>query len=102
MSKFVSMSDHNQQNLGSAIDAFIKSMKLGDKYYETKLKENWEELMGPSIAKHTNDIYLKNGMLFIHLDSAPLKQELTYHTDRMRSNANEFLATSAVKEIVIK
>jgi predicted nucleic acid-binding Zn ribbon protein len=96
------MDDHNQKNLADAIDAYMKALRLDDKYYETKIRESWESSVGKTIAKHTTDLHLKRGTLFVHLDSAPLKQELSYHKDRLRSVINESLSKSAVLEIVLR
>lgn len=96
------MDDHNQKNLGDAIDAYMKALHIDDKYYETKIRESWEEFFGKTIAKHTSEVHLKKGTLFVHLSSAPLKQELSYNKDRMRAVVNENLNRTVVKEIVLR
>lgn len=96
------MDDQHQKKLDEAIDSFIKSMKLDDKYYQVKLTEEWETLVGKTISKHTTDLHLNKGTLFVYLDSAPLKQELGFHKDRMRSVVNEHFSASIIKEIVFR
>jgi hypothetical protein len=96
------MDDSNNKDLGDAIDAYMRALHIDDKYFETKIRESWEELFGKTIAKHTTDLHLKKGTLFVHLDSAPLKQELSYNKDRMRSMLNENLNKAVVKEIALQ
>lgn len=96
------MDDQHEKKLDEVINAFIKSNKLNDKYYQVKLIEHWESLVGKTIAKHTTDLHLNKGTLFVQLDSAPLKQELSFHKDRIRSVVNEHFSASIIKEIVFR
>ena len=59
-----------------AFESFLKVYNLKSKFNETYLVAYWERIMGASIAKRTEKIYIKSGVLFIRLNSAPLSQEL--------------------------
>ena len=59
-----------------AFESFLKVYNLKSKLNETHLVAYWERIMGASIAKRTEKIYIKSGVLFIRLNSAPLSQEL--------------------------
>jgi len=60
-----------------AIDAMLDSYKLRGKFDQTKLINSWESMMGKPIARRTEKIFIKDGVLFVKLNSAPLRQELT-------------------------
>ena len=64
-------------SLKDAIDAMIDSYKLRGKYDQARLITSWETLMGKPIAKRTEKLFIKNRILFVKLNSAPLRQELT-------------------------
>jgi len=63
--------------LKDAINSMMESYKIKGKFDENKLIQSWDTLMGAPIAKRTEKIFLKNKVLYVKLNSAPLRQELT-------------------------
>jgi predicted nucleic acid-binding Zn ribbon protein len=63
--------------LKEAIDAMIDSYKLRPKFDQNRLINSWESMMGKPIARRTEKMYIKDQVLFVKLNSAPLRQELT-------------------------
>ncbi len=61
----------------NAIEEMLNAYKLRGKYDENRLIASWESLMGKPIAKRTLKIYIKNKVLYVQLNSAPLRHELT-------------------------
>ncbi len=64
-------------SLKDVIDSMLDTYKLRGKFNENKLITSWESMMGKPIARRTDKIYMKNKVLFVKLNSAPLRQELT-------------------------
>ena len=64
-------------SLKEAIDAMIDTYKLRGKFDENKLIAAWEGMMGKPISRRTEKIFVKDKVLFVKLNSAPLRQELT-------------------------
>ncbi len=60
-----------------ALNNLFKQYRLAGKFREKRLVHSWERLMGKPIAARTSNIYIKDKILFVHLTSAPLKNELT-------------------------
>jgi len=63
--------------LKDAIESMMESYKIKGKFDENKLIGSWGTLMGAPIAKRTEKIFVKEKVLFVKLNSAPLRQELT-------------------------
>jgi len=63
--------------LKQALNNLFKQYRLAGKFREKRLVHSWERLMGKPIAARTSNIYIKDKILFVHLTSAPLKNELT-------------------------
>ena len=58
--------------------------------------------MGPTIDRHTQDIFLKNRILYIKITSAPLKQELRFSRDRMLEFVNKAIdEENYVQQVII-
>lgn len=83
-----------------AIEAFLQSYRLKDKYNETYLIAYWEKLMGSSIANHTQRIYVNNKTLYLKLDSAPLRQELFMAQSKIIEIINNEVEKGIVEKIV--
>ena len=69
---------------------------------ELKIWNNWPEIVGTVIAKNTNKLQLKGNTLYIYVESAPLKSELTFHRSVILQKINTFFGKQIVKEINIK
>lgn len=68
--------DQNQFKIGDAVQAFLRSHDLEERFYEAVLKSDWQDLMGEKVADKTNDISLDKGCLILYLSSAPLRNQL--------------------------
>ncbi|MCK5369623.1 MAG: DUF721 domain-containing protein [Cyclobacteriaceae bacterium] len=60
-----------------AIDAMLDTYKLRGKFNENKLINSWESMMGKPISRRTEKLFIKEKVLFVKLNSAPLRHELT-------------------------
>jgi predicted nucleic acid-binding Zn ribbon protein len=92
----------NEQSLKDAIGSFLKSSRLSGKLANQKIIDGWEKIMGKMIAKHTKQISIYDKKLFLHLDSAPLKQELFYSREKIIQILNEEAGEEVIKEIVFR
>ncbi len=91
-----------QYKIGDAIQQFLKGSRLKGDIQALQIDEIWEKLMGKTIARYTDRIHIINGTLFITTNVAPLKQELLYQKEKIRSRVNEAFGNSDIKEVVIQ
>lgn len=88
-----------EQPLKHLIDRMLRSYGLGNKLDEISLVKSWENIVGKMIAKHTTDIYFKNGVLYVSLNSAPLREELSYAKSKLIIKLNQEAKKNIVKDI---
>lgn len=91
-----------QYSIGAAIEQFLKGSRIRGDIQALKIEEVWGKLMGKTIAKYTERIYIINGTLFITTNVAPLKQELSYQKETIKLRVNEALGTNDIKEVVVQ
>ncbi|MEL7222822.1 MAG: DUF721 domain-containing protein [Bacteroidota bacterium] len=96
------MSKHNETNLKTAIKAMLDHYKLQGRYQQTRLKQLWPAIMGPSIAQYTTDIKIYRHVFYVTISSAPLKQELSMGKEKIKKMLNEELGEDYLKEVVIR
>lgn len=86
-------------SLKEALEKLLKEYRLEDKLNETKLVGAWEKVAGQLIARHTRDIYVKDRVLYIHTDTAVLKQELTYMKTQLLDKLNKAAGKPVIDDI---
>jgi len=91
----------NEVSLKDAIEQMLHAYKLKGKIYEAQLSQMWGNIVGKMIENHTHDLYLKNGKLYVKLDSAVLKQELSYSRTKIKDQVNQALGGNVVEEVVL-
>ena len=92
----------NEISIGDAIKELIKTYRLKDKLSEVSLIHSWEGVVGPMIAKHTKQIYVRNKCLFVRLDSAALTNELKYSKERIVSALNKEIGEQLIDELIFR
>lgn len=96
------MRNKNEQTLKEVIDQLLKVYKIGGKLNEVNLISSWEKQMGPMIARHTKDIFISNKVLFVTLDSAALRSELSYAKGKIVSMLNTEAGTEVITDVIFK
>jgi hypothetical protein len=62
----------------------------------------WEEIMGVTVAKYTDKIYIFDQKLFIHTNVGPLKNELGFQKTQIIERVNEKMGEKIITDVVIK
>jgi predicted nucleic acid-binding Zn ribbon protein len=86
-------------SLKEAIDAMLDSYKIRGKFDENKLINSWETMMGKPIARRTEKMFLKEKVLFVKLNSAPLRHELTIAKTKILEIIHRTFDASLVSDV---
>lgn len=92
----------NEETLGSAITRLLKAYGLEEGYYAAAVVTHWEKLMGPAIARRTQSIKIEKGVLIVKIESAPLRQELSYSKDKIMTTINNELGVPIIKSVELR
>ena len=95
------MKRNKDVTLKDALREMVKELKLAKPLTDVKVKEIWQTMMGPSINKYTQSIYLKKDVLYVQISSAPLKNELSYGKEKIKHIINKELGAKLLAEVVI-
>lgn len=93
------MKRRNERTMQEAIDGLVDAYGLREKLDEQAVASLWDELAGGMVAKHTVAVKLRKGTLFIKVDSAPLRQELSFMRDGLKATINSRLGRAVVDGI---
>lgn len=91
----------NQIKLGDALKELMEQYQLNGKMTEVRVYEAWNTVLGPVIKKHTVSKQLIDGRLIVKLDSAALRNELSFGKTKIVQSLNEAVGTDFVKELML-
>jgi hypothetical protein len=89
-------------SLSEAIQDYVKEMNLDGKLTELHVLEAWEEMVGKAITSRTSKIYIKDSILYVHLSSSVVRNELLMLRETLREKLNMKAGKEVIKEIVLR
>ena len=96
------MKKKNDLNLQDAMKEMIQEYRLAPQLNETKVRTLWHDLMGKTISTYTSNIQVRKNVLYLTILSAPLRHELSFAKDKIRTLLNDELGEEYFKEVVIR
>lgn len=78
------------------ISDFLKENNLEEGYLQRQIIDSWDTVLGPLIARYTGEKYVKDGVLYVHIKSAALRQELFGCRYQLVAKLNEAVGATAV------
>jgi len=94
--------ENHQFTIAEALQLLVNDKKLNKGLTESVIKQQWKDIMGAAIARHTTSLYLKGTELVVYFNSSIVKNEFIYNKDKAIKLANEALGYEAVTDLVIK
>jgi len=89
-------------SLAEAVNDYIKEMHLDVKLSEVGVINSWEEIVGKAISSRTSKIYIKDHILYVHLNSSVVRNELLMLRQALKEKLNEKAGSEVVKDIVLR
>lgn len=89
----------NKTTLGDAIDKILKAYRLDNKLKEIDILSKWEEMMGRAVFLRTKNIYIKDKILYLQLDSSVMRDELMNGKSIIIQRVNETAGHEMVRDI---
>ena len=89
----------NETPLGQVIDKLMKAYRLDGKLKELDVLEAWPEMMGIAVANRTKELYIKNKVLHILLDSSVMRDELAHGKQIIIQRVNEKAGFEMITDI---
>ncbi len=89
----------NTTSIGQVIGEVLHEYKISDKLKETRIIAAWPEVLGP-LAKPTDELYIKNKVLFVRLASSVIRNELSMMRSILVKSLNAKVGGEIIKDIV--
>ena len=92
----------NTQKLSEVLKEYIEQNQLDKKLKEIDVVQNWENLLGKTIALYTKNIYIRNRILYVEISSSVVKNELFMMREEICRRINEDAGQDVVSKIIFK
>lgn len=97
------MRKRNTESIGEALKQFFEENQFfKQKIAESRVISGWSKIVGSVASSYTDNIYLRNNILYIHLTSSVLRAELIMYKDKLISNLNNHAGVNIVKDIIFR
>jgi len=96
------MKRKDAQPLGDLVQQYLRSESLETPLNERRLINAWHKEMGPVISSYTRDLYIRNQVLYVQLNSAVLRQELMMERSRIVTRLNDAVKAQVITDVVFR
>lgn len=93
------MKRSNETTLKEAMDRLVDAFGLREKLDEQAVASIWDDVVGGMVARHTVAVKLRKGKLYVKVDSAPLRQELTFMREALAATINQRIGRQVVEKV---
>ncbi len=77
-----------------------KNIKTG--ITKVRVEKAWKTTMGTSVSQYTQEVNFRGTTLFVNLNSAPLREELSYGKEKILHHLNETLGAEIISKLVLR
>jgi len=89
-------------SIAEALSDYIKEMNFEGKLNEVGVINSWESIVGKSISIHTKKLYIKSGVLYVHLNSPVVRNELHMLKQPLMQKINEKAGSKVINDIILR
>ena len=92
----------NTQSIGTVLDNFFEqNPELADKLAEVRLIDSWKTVLGASVSRFTDSLFIKKRTLYVRLTSSVLKSELMMCREQLILKLNNAAGRNVIDSIAL-
>ncbi len=88
------------ETLDTLIGEFLRQEGLESPLNQYRLVDSWPKVVGPTIARYTGEVFIKNQTLFVKVKSAPLRNDLMMGRTNLVRQLNQHIGAQVISDIV--
>lgn len=90
------------EKLGDVLQQYLVAIGADRHIKEIRVTQEWDKIVGPMIARNTEDICLKDGVLTVKFRSAIIRNEIMMRRSSLQKIINDAIGEEVVKNIIVK
>ena len=92
------MASVNSMSIDEALVSYMRENGLEQSVLDVQIEEVWPRVMGDTVKKLTRSVEVREGVLYVHVNSAALKTQLFENRFELISKLNEAVGAPALKD----
>lgn len=88
--------------VGELIDKWLRTFNLDGRMKEMNIISNWEQIVGKTIARRTDEVKIKNRQLIVTLKSSVMRDEMLLAKSTILEKVNTFAGETLVDDVFLK
>ena len=96
------MRGDNNKKLGDIVRKLMANPKLSKRLDKLDALDAWEDIIGSSLIKYIADQKIYNGVLYVKLKSAIVRNELSYRKSEFIEEINQKTGKDLISDIVFR
>ena len=93
---------NDELKISKILELFIKKNNLKKGLEKVDAKDAWHHIMRNGVSNYTTNVQLKNGVLYVNLNSSALREELSYGKEKIIIMMNKTLKKETIKKLVLR
>ena len=85
-------------SISEALIAYLRENELEQSVLDVQIEEVWPKVMGETVKRLTRSIEVRDGVLYVHVNSAALKTQLFENRFELISKLNEAVGAPALRD----
>lgn len=94
-------SKDNLHSIGEVIRELLHTYHLETRFDEANVIGSWDKVVGAPVAKRTRQLYIRNKILFIRLDSPSLKNDFLLNKSHVLELLRKEYGPDSVADLVL-
>jgi predicted nucleic acid-binding Zn ribbon protein len=90
------------KRIDEVIREYLDKLPAGEKMKEIAVISSWEKVVGTALARHTQKIYIRDKVLYVHLDSSVVRNELFMQREVLLARLTEEAGQEVITKIILK
>lgn len=85
-------------SISEALIAYLRENELEQSVLDVQIEEVWPKVMGETVKRLTRSVEVRNGVLYVYVNSAALKAQLFENRFELVRKLNEAVGAPALKD----
>ena len=92
------MASINSMSISEALVSYLRENDLEQSVLDVQIEDVWPRVMGETVKNLTRSIEVRDGVLYVHVNSAALKTQLFENRFELIRKLNEAVGAPALKD----